>query len=138
MCSPPPTTMEARFAAYPEAVKETERLADRLRSICSDLGYRYPGAEDEQAMRKLAELCSARCRSAMTARPQHSARAQARLKEEMRIIESLRLPGFFLLHHDMLELAREVAVEVRGTESARALLPPGADGVRASPRSSAI
>ena len=43
----------------------------------------------------------------------------------MRIIESLRLPGFFLLHHDMLELAREVAVEVRGTESARALLPPG-------------
>ncbi len=43
----------------------------------------------------------------------------------MRIIESLRLPGFFLLHHDMLELAREVACEVRGTESARALLPPG-------------
>ena len=43
----------------------------------------------------------------------------------MRIIESLHLPGFFLLHHDMLELAREVAVEVRGTSSARALLPPG-------------
>ncbi len=34
-------------------------------------------------------------------------------------------PGFFLLHHDMLELAREVAVEVRGPDSARALLPPG-------------
>ena len=43
----------------------------------------------------------------------------------MRIIDSLRLPGFFLLHHEMLELAREVAVEVRGTDSARALLPPG-------------
>ncbi|HZU60189.1 MAG TPA: OB-fold nucleic acid binding domain-containing protein, partial [Solirubrobacteraceae bacterium] len=37
----------------------------------------------------------------------------------------LGLPGFFLLHHDMLELAREVAVEVRGPDSARALLPPG-------------
>ncbi|MDX6605931.1 MAG: error-prone polymerase, partial [Solirubrobacterales bacterium] len=32
---------------------------------------------------------------------------------------------FFLLHHDMLELAREVAAEVRGPDSARRLLPPG-------------
>src|SRR6202012_3527221 len=49
----------------------------------------------------------------------------SRLGEEMRIIESLGLPGFFLLHHDLLELAREVAVEVRGPDTARALLPPG-------------
>src|SRR5205807_8742361 len=48
-----------------------------------------------------------------------------RLREELRIIEALGLPGFFLLHHDMLELAREVAVEVRGPDTARALLPPG-------------
>src|SRR5439155_20228394 len=33
--------------------------------------------------------------------------------------------GFFLLHRDLLELAREVAVEVRGPSSARAMLPPG-------------
>jgi error-prone DNA polymerase len=51
--------------------------------------------------------------------------ATARLQEELRIIEALGLPGFFLLHHDMLELAREVAVEVRGPDTARALLPPG-------------
>jgi error-prone DNA polymerase len=48
-----------------------------------------------------------------------------RLQEELRIIEALALPGFFLLHHDMLELAREVAFEVRGPDTARALLPPG-------------
>ena len=41
------------------------------------------------------------------------------------MIDALGLPGFFLLHRDMLELAREVAVEVRGPDSARALLPPG-------------
>ena len=52
--------------------------------------------------------------------------AAGRLTEELRIIEKLELPGFFLLHHDMLELAREVAVEVRGDrDSPRALLPPG-------------
>ena len=41
------------------------------------------------------------------------------------MIDSLGLPGFFLLHRDLLELAREVAVEVRGPATARALLPPG-------------
>ena len=41
------------------------------------------------------------------------------------MIRHLGLSGFFLLHRDLLELAREVAVEVRGPESARRLLPPG-------------
>src|SRR6202012_4744342 len=92
----------------------------------SDLGYRYPGAEDDDAMRTLAELCDARLHERYDSQPADiRERAGARLGEEMRIIDALRLPGFFLLHHDMLELAREVAVEVRGTESARALLPPG-------------
>src|ERR1700694_448590 len=37
----------------------------------------------------------------------------------------LWLAGFFLLHHEWLELAREVALEVRGPDSVRALLAPG-------------
>ena len=41
------------------------------------------------------------------------------------MIDRLGLAGFFLLHHEMLELAREVAVEVRGPDSVRALLAPG-------------
>ena len=50
--------MAARFEDHPDAVRETLRLAERLRfDLTSDLGYRYPGAEDEEADRKLAELC---------------------------------------------------------------------------------
>jgi error-prone DNA polymerase len=122
-----PEAMAARFAEYPEAVAETVRLADELRfDLGSDLGYRYPGAEDDGAMCTLAELCDARLHDRYDdAAADIRERAMARLGEEMQIIDSLGLPGFFLLHHDMLELAREVAVEVRGTESARALLPPG-------------
>jgi error-prone DNA polymerase len=41
------------------------------------------------------------------------------------VIRTLGLSGFFLLHRDMLELAREVATEVRGADAARAVLPPG-------------
>jgi error-prone DNA polymerase len=122
-----PAAMAARFPEYPDAVAETERLAERLRfDLGSDLGYRYPGAEDVEAMRKLGELCSDRLSTRYESAPA-SVRdgAGARLNEELRIIEKLNLPGFFLLHHDLLELAREVAVEVRGPDTARALLPPG-------------
>jgi error-prone DNA polymerase len=122
-----PEAMEARFPEYPWAVAESERLANRLRfDLGSDLGYRYPGAEDAQAMRKLSELCDLRLHERYAdARGDERDRASARLHEELRIIEALDLSGFFVLHHDLLELAREVAAEVRGPDSARALLPPG-------------
>jgi error-prone DNA polymerase len=122
-----PEAMAARFPEHPEAVAETERLAERLRfDLTNDMGYRYPGAEDGDAMRQLAELCDARLAERYAdATAATRATAAARLQEELRIIDKLGLPGFFLLHHDMLELAREVAVEVRGASAARALLPPG-------------
>ena len=41
------------------------------------------------------------------------------------MIDHLGLAGFFLLHHDMMELAGEVALEVRGPDSVRALLAAG-------------
>ena len=52
-------------------------------------------------------------------------RRERRLDDELALIRRLRLSGFFLLHYDLLELAREVAAEVRGPDSARSLLPPG-------------
>ena len=47
------------------------------------------------------------------------------MEDELGLIARLGLSGFFLLHREMLELARDVAVEVRGTDTVRALLPPG-------------
>ncbi|MDQ3889628.1 MAG: DNA polymerase III subunit alpha, partial [Actinomycetota bacterium] len=52
-------------------------------------------------------------------------RADERLRAELALIAELGLSGFFLLHWEVLELAREVAVEVRGPGSPRHLLPPG-------------
>jgi len=122
-----PAAMAARFPEYPQAVAESARLAESLQfDLGSDLGYRYPGAEDGTSMRRLAELCGERLHKLYSrGRPGIMSVAGARLEQELRIIEKLALAGFFLLHHDMLELAREVAVEVRGPDTARALLPPG-------------
>ena len=112
-------------------------LAESLRfDLSSDLGYRYPGAEDEEAMRKLIELCEAGFQNRYSRRSGRD-QARARLEEELRIIETLNLPGFFLLHHDLLELAREVAVEVEVWIRPARCCRLGAAGARASPRSSA-
>ncbi len=126
-----PSAMAGRFADHPEAVRETRRLAEQLTfDLTHDLGYRYPGAEDADALRRLSEMCQARMaeRYGAGVRAEHRRAAQARLEEELQVIDKLGLAGFFLLHQDMLEVAREVALEVRGAggpDSARLLLPPG-------------
>src|SRR5438128_301145 len=121
----PPEAMAARFAEHPDAVEESGRLAERLRfDLTCDLGYRYPGSEDGSADRRLADLCRTLPGERYAGRRTRG-EAERRLEQELSIIRSLGLAGFFLLHRDLLELAREVAVEVRGPDSARSLLPPG-------------
>ncbi len=121
----PPAAVAARFADHPDAVAETARLAERLRfDLTAELGYRYPGSEDPDADRTLAEICRGRLELRYAGLPELP-EAERRLEEELRVIRGLGLPGFFLLHFDLLELAREVAAEVRGPDTARNLLPPG-------------
>ena len=120
-----PGAMAKRFAEHPEAVTETLRLAERLSfDLTAELGYSYPGAENPAADRELAEVC----RSLLAERYAGSGRqreAGARLEDELRTIRVRGLSGFFLLHRDLLELARQVALEVRGPDSARSIMPPG-------------
>jgi error-prone DNA polymerase len=120
-----PAAMAARFAEHPEAVVETLRLAERLRfDLTEELGYRHPREGDRGADEELAGLCRQRLAETYARRPSRAA-AEGRLEEELATIQHLNLSGFFLLHHELLELAREVAVEVRGSASPRAVLPPG-------------
>jgi len=121
-----PQAMAARFADHPNAVAETVRLAEMLTfDLTSDLGYRYPGAEDAGADTELARVCEHAFGERYPMGHRLRGEAAGRLEEELRVIAELGLSGFFLLHRDLLELAREVAAEVRGGAAARSLLPPG-------------
>jgi error-prone DNA polymerase len=121
-----PRKMAERFVDHPDAVLETLRVAERLEfDLSRELGYRYPREEEPGVDRKLAELCRALLVERYEAKPQHRPKAEGQLEDELKTIRALGLSGFFLLHHDLLELAREVACEVRGRDSARAAMPPG-------------
>ncbi|HKU57439.1 MAG TPA: error-prone DNA polymerase [Gaiellaceae bacterium] len=120
-----------RFADCPEAVEETTRLAERLEfDLTEELGYRYPDFSDgaEPALVQLRRVCEHALAERYTDNACNKlllARVRARLEEELALIGELGLAGFFLLHWEVLELAREVALEVRGPGSMRHVLPPG-------------
>ena len=123
LCSPAETA--ARFP--PAAVRGAVEVADRCRfDLTHDLGYSYPDFAEggEPAGEALARIC----RDELERRYAGSAslrEARARLAEELRLIERHGLAGFFLLHRDILEMARGVAVRCRGRSAGRHLLPPG-------------
>jgi error-prone DNA polymerase len=125
----PPSELLELFSDDRDAVRRTVELADRLEfDLTAELGYRYPDFSDgeEPAIRRLAQVCEA----AFADRYPPSNRlllgaARTRLRDELALIDELGLAGFFLLHWEVLELARECADEVRGRDSPRRRLPPG-------------
>jgi error-prone DNA polymerase len=124
-----PADAAARFPDDPDAVHATVELAERLEfDLTQELGYRYPDFSDglDPADVQLARVCRrAFDERYLNAPTDLRARADARLREELALIAELGLSGFFLLHWEVLELAREVSLEVRGPGSPRHLLPPG-------------
>jgi error-prone DNA polymerase len=118
-----------RFPEDADAVARTVELAERLTfDLTKELGYRYPDFSDspEPAIVQLANVCNKQFehRYPVSNRLLQS-QARARLDDELKLIDELGLAGFFLLHWDVLELARECALEVRGRDSPRHALPPG-------------
>ena len=121
--------MLERFSFDRAAAERSAALAERLEfDLTEELGYRYPDFSDgdEPAIRQLAALCQQSVEERYP--PSNSlllGQARTRLEDELRLIDELGLAGFFLLHHEVLELAREAAREVRGLDSPRSFLPPG-------------
>ena len=123
-----PEAAAERFPDDLDAVKRTVELAERLEfDLTEELGYRYPdfSDRDEPAIAQLTEVCDHAFAARYSGANGHKRKARARLDEELALIGDLGLAGFFLLHWEVLELAKEVAREVRGRDSPRHALPPG-------------
>ncbi len=95
--------------------------------LTEELGYRYPDFSDgpDPADKQLRDLCEREFAARYANANGHKKRAHDRLETELALIARLGLAGFFLLHWEVLELARACALEVRGADSPRNVLPPG-------------
>jgi len=120
------------FARYPQAVRESIRLAERCAAfdLSQHLPYRfpdYPTPNGETPDEHLADVC----REAFVRRypRDHRWRTEAgrRTAEELTLIKRHGLAGFFLLHREILSVSEAVAAEVRIEQGrpAASTLPPG-------------
>ncbi|HEY3380230.1 MAG TPA: error-prone DNA polymerase [Vicinamibacterales bacterium] len=114
----PREQMAALFHDVPDAMKNTEALADRLRYTMADLGYRFPeypvpvGETMASFLRKMTEV-GARERY----RPYHD-KARAQIARELALIEKLNLAGYFLIVWDIVNFCRQQGILVQGRGSA--------------------
>jgi error-prone DNA polymerase len=124
----PPEEVAERFPRDQAAVQRTVELAERLEfDLTEELGYRYPDFSDgpDPAIVQLRRVCDDAFADRYRNANGHRREARQRLDEELALIERLGLAGFFLLHWEVLELAKDVAATVRGRGSPRHSLPPG-------------
>src|SRR5437867_8478248 len=114
----PPAEMAQLFSDHPQAIANTQRIAERCRfDLTCDLDYRFPEApvpEGETAESYLRILCR---QEAARRYPRFAREIEERLEQELSLVERHKLSGFFLIHREILQLAHAVAEEIRGRPS---------------------
>ncbi|MEQ1884075.1 MAG: error-prone DNA polymerase [Bryobacteraceae bacterium] len=110
--------MQKLFRDLPEAVTNTQALADRLQFTLRDLGYKFPaypvppGETMNSYLRQLADQ-GARNRY----RPYHE-KARGQIERELAMIEKLDLAGYFLIVWDIVRFCKQQGLLVQGRGSA--------------------
>ena len=115
--------MEKIFADLPEAIANTIELSSRLEFTLEDLGYEFPkypvpdGETMTSFLRKRTEE-GGRWRYTGTYGAPTYERARPQLERELKLIEKLKLEGYFLIVWDIVNFCREQGILVQGRGSA--------------------
>ncbi len=113
-----PAAMAALFADLPEAVANTERLAERLEFTLAGLGYRFPnfpvppGESQDSFLRKMTFFGAQQRYGSVTGE------VRRQLERELALIAKLGFAGYFLIVWDICAFARERGTCVQGRGSA--------------------
>jgi error-prone DNA polymerase len=117
-----PQEMQALFADLPEAIANTVELSSRLAFTFKDLGYefpKYPVPEGETMMSFLRGRTQEGFQQRYgRASSELQNRARCQIERELKLIEKLALPGYFLIVWDLVRFCREENILVQGRGSA--------------------
>jgi error-prone DNA polymerase len=114
--------MQQLFADLPEAIGNTMEVSSRLEFTLNDLGYefpRYPVPEGETMDSFLHEHAWKGFHDRYGRKPiELQARARLQIEKELKLIEKLKLAGYFLIVWDLVRYCREQNILVQGRGSA--------------------
>src|SRR6185503_4450203 len=101
-------TMQQLFADLPEAIDNSSALSSRLEFTLEDLGYEFPkypapaGETMASFLRKRTEEGARLRYTGLHGAPTYE-QAQPQLERELKLIEKLKLEGYFLIVWDIVE-----------------------------------
>ena len=111
-----PEEMSRLFKSCPEAVSNTLRIAARCNfDLTRDLNYRfpdYPVPEGYTSEEYLEALCYRAAERRYAESGGVDERVRQRLQEEFALIRRHNLAGFFLIYYEVIQIAREVMIEL--------------------------
>src|SRR2546421_9356290 len=116
-----PKEMDQLFADLPEAIANTSELSSRLEFTLKDLGYefpKYPVPPGETMTSFLRARTYEGARLRYGRNPDLSARAQKQIEHELKLIEKLKLEGYFLIVWDIVEFCKRNGILIQGRGSA--------------------
>ncbi|MFN2477101.1 MAG: DNA polymerase III subunit alpha [Chthoniobacterales bacterium] len=110
--------MRELFRDLPEAITNTERLADRLQFSLENIGYSFPdypvpaGHDMNSFLRTITWFGAQQRYEAI------SAKVKRQINEELALITKLGFSGYFLIVWDIVNFCRESNIMVQGRGSA--------------------
>jgi len=114
--------MQALFSDLLEAIANTSALSSRLEFTLEDLGYefpKYPVPEGETMMSFLRERTREGFQQRYGRTPADlQDRARQQIERELKLIEKLELPGYFLIVWDLVRFCCEEKILVQGRGAA--------------------
>ena len=117
-----PQEMQQLFADLPKAISNTVELSNRLEFTLNDLGYEfpcYPIPEGETMDSHLREQAWIGFRNRYGRSSQDmQAKARQQIEKELKLIEKLKLAGYFLIVWDLVRYCNEQNILVQGRGSA--------------------
>jgi error-prone DNA polymerase len=110
--------MRALFRDLPEAITNTERLADRLTFSLENIGYSFPDFSVPDGHNMDSFLRTITLFGAQQRYGAISTAVKRQIAEELALIEKLGFAGYFLIVWDIVNFCREHDVMVQGRGSA--------------------
>ena len=108
-----PSQMAALFQELPEAVRNTVCIAERCAfNLETTLGYELPDYDVPPGYTPqsyLEEICT---QAAIRKYGSIDPRVRQRLEEEFRLIRKHDLAGFFLIYYEVIQVARQVMIDL--------------------------
>jgi len=116
-------TMQQLFADLPEAIHNTVALSSRLEFTLEALGYEFPkypvppGETMTSFLRQRTDEGARRRYTGQNGKPAYE-RARTQIERELRLIEKLKLEGYFLIVWDLVQFCNRQGILIQGRGSA--------------------